>query len=401
MFLQPQSIAIVGAGTAGLATATLLADQGHRITLVERAEKLEPVGAGLLLQPTGLEVLREMGLFKSILEYGARVDALIGHTREGRRIMNTAYRTLNADLHGLGIHRSSLCHVLSSHLQSRPHQRLMGYTVSAVETTENHTTLIAEHQGQSVRHTFDAVLVANGSHSQLRPASWTTYDQLYPWGAMWSMQPMVDAFAMPVLQQRYHRASQMAGILPTGCRPDQPDLPLASFFWSLPVSQMSDWQQEGFDFPQWRNDALALWPALESFLAPVSHQNQLVPAIYRDVIMNCWGKNRLGVIGDAAHAMSPQLGQGANMALLDARAISNAVSTSESWPQVWDQYHTQRGPQIRFYQRMSRWLTPAFQSHNRLVSSGRDIFFPLMEQVPWLRQQMVKTVAGLKRGLLG
>jgi len=57
--MQPQSIAIIGAGTAGLATAALLAEQGHHITLIERAEALAPVGAGLLLQPTGLSVLKD------------------------------------------------------------------------------------------------------------------------------------------------------------------------------------------------------------------------------------------------------------------------------------------------------------------------------------------------------
>ena len=398
--MQPQTIAIIGAGTAGLATAALLAGQGHRITLIERAEALTPVGAGLLLQPSGLAVLQEMGLYHAMLGYGARIDALVGHTRDGRRIMNTAYRSLDTHSHGLGVHRASLCHLLDQHLQTLPHQRRMGCTVSAVDTMADHATVIAEQAGEPCRLSFDAVLIANGSHSHLRPAAWTRYDRLYPWGAMWAMQPMVASFAAPLLQQRYHQAGQMAGILPTGCRPDQPDQALASFFWSLPVAQMNEWQQPDFDFSAWRQEALMLWPQLETLLAPLTHQKQLLPATYRDVIMHHWGENRLGIIGDAAHAMSPQLGQGANMALLDARALGQAVAASDTWPQAWAHYHRQREPQIRFYQRMSRWLTPAFQSHSRTVSTGRDLFFPVMERVPWLRMQMAKTVAGLKHSLL-
>jgi hypothetical protein len=55
-------IAVVGSGTAGPAAAILLARQGHQVTLMERAPRRLPVGAGFLLQPTGWSVLRELGL---------------------------------------------------------------------------------------------------------------------------------------------------------------------------------------------------------------------------------------------------------------------------------------------------------------------------------------------------
>jgi len=405
--VQPQSIAIIGAGTAGLATAALLAQQGHAITLIERAPALEPVGAGLLLQPAGLSVLHRMGLYQAMYRYGAHIDALVGHTYSGRAIMNSHYRPLGEQAHGLGIHRASLCHVLDSHLQTLPHQRRMASTVIAVDSQPQQATVTLEqkHENRTGTQTltFDAVLIANGSHSQLRPAAWTRYDRLYPWGAMWAMLPMTAPFDVPLLQQRYHRASAMAGILPTGSRPDQPETPLASFFWSLPVTEIAHWQQPDFaasPFEKWRGALHTFWPQLDEVLTPLTQAQQLTPATYRDVIMSKWGDNRLGVIGDAAHAMSPQLGQGANMALLDAWALGDAMQQSDNWHQVWAHYHQHRGPQIRFYQRMSRWLTPAFQSHSRVVATGRDLLFPLLNHLPWMRLQMARTIAGLKTGLL-
>jgi 2-polyprenyl-6-methoxyphenol hydroxylase-like FAD-dependent oxidoreductase len=397
--MQPQSIAVIGAGTAGLATAALLAEQHHGVTLFERAEALAPVGAGLLLQPTGLSVLKAMGLYHRMMAYGARVDALVGDNHRGLRIMHTAYQTLHRDLHGLGVHRASLCAVLDEHLHTFPHQRVMGCEVSAVESRDDHARVSVTQNGETTSRTFDAVLIANGSHSQLRPAAWTRYDKLYPWGAMWTMLPMHDPFQVPLLQQRYRHAHEMVGILPTGCRPDQPAQPLLSFFWSLPVSEMASWRAPTFDFPRWQQQVFSLWPALEDGLASLQSTKQMLPAIYRDVIMDRWGEGRLGVIGDAAHAMSPQLGQGANMALLDAHGLGRAVAASQTWEQVWQHYHRHRGPQIRFYQRMSRWLTPSFQSHSRVVAAGRDVVLPLLHGLPWFRSQVVKTVAGLKSGL--
>ncbi len=49
---------------------------------------------------------------------------------------------------------------------------------------------------------------------------------------------------------------------------------------------------------------------------------------------------------------------------------------------------------------MSRWLTPAFQSHGRLVPAARDALFPAMDRVPWLRREMARTTAGLKTGFM-
>lgn len=398
--MQSQSIAIIGAGTAGLASAALLAQQGHQITLLERAEALAPVGAGLLLQPTGLGVLKSMGLYDAMCEHGARVDALVGHNHRGQLLMNTAYSALGEQSHGLGIHRASLCTVLDQHLQQFPYNREMGCEVREVIQGGDVVVLEVIRQGEHRRLRFDAVLVANGSHSTLRPASWVRYDRLYPWGAMWAMVPALETFAEPLLQQRYRYASQMAGLLPTGSQPDLPDKPLLSFFWSLPVSEMEHWRAADFAFDQWREQVHSLWPQLEPVLAPLTSAGQLLPAVYRDVIMTRWGEGRLGVIGDAAHAMSPQLGQGANMALLDAHALADVISSAAKWEQVWPRYHQRRAPQIRFYQRMSRWLTPAFQSHGKWVAGARDVLFPMMQAVPWFRSQMTRTVAGLKTGLL-
>ena len=74
-------IAIAGAGPAGLAAALYLKRAGHRVTIFERFDKPAPVGSGLILQPTGLTVLDDLGLLAEIRALGSRIDRLL---RRGR-----------------------------------------------------------------------------------------------------------------------------------------------------------------------------------------------------------------------------------------------------------------------------------------------------------------------------
>lgn len=89
---------------------------------------------------------------------------------------------------------------------------------------------------------------------------------------------------------------------------------------------------------------------------------QLARASYRDAVLDRWYRGRLVLAGDAAHSMSPQLGQGVNMALLDAMALRDALRSEASIEAALARYQAQRKAHVRLYQFWSRWLTPVFQS---------------------------------------
>lgn len=71
MNTPPRRIAIFGCGTAGPAAAVLLQRQGHQVVLFERANECKAVGAGFLLQPSGMGVLKELGILESVLAHAA------------------------------------------------------------------------------------------------------------------------------------------------------------------------------------------------------------------------------------------------------------------------------------------------------------------------------------------
>src|ERR1041384_2497634 len=100
-------VAVIGAGIAGLASATLLARGGHRVVLHERYETPRPLGSGLMLQPTGLAALQRLGLRQGVEALGARIDRLYGVTDRGSTIFDLAYVDLDRQLYATGIHRAA------------------------------------------------------------------------------------------------------------------------------------------------------------------------------------------------------------------------------------------------------------------------------------------------------
>ena len=87
-------IAIIGSGTSGLAAAAFLAKDDHDISLFERFESAQPLGAGIMLQPTGLACLACLGLDEQALNVGARIHNLFGQNANGSTIFDLTYRDL-------------------------------------------------------------------------------------------------------------------------------------------------------------------------------------------------------------------------------------------------------------------------------------------------------------------
>lgn len=402
--------AIIGAGTAGLASAILLARAGHHVTLFEQVETLSPVGAGLLLQPAGLVVFEHLGVLEHALQFGARVTGLEGQLADKRLLVNSHYREAGSNLYGLGIHRATLCHVLtqklaeySSHVTWR-----MNHSIESIQESAHAVRLFGTHQQQKFDQNFDAVLIANGARSQLRPKAWVKVDQAYPWGAAWSIVPECPNLNPEILHQFYDRSQIMMGVLPTGAIPSAPQQRLSSVFWSLPTAQLDAFLKDESAKQQWLQQVGDRWPEvgdwLKQLLTNEQNQPQWLSAQYRDVVMSQFGQGRIGVIGDAAHAMSPQLGQGANMALLDAWAFSQSLQAAThhqqtDWPMLWQYYHQHRRSSIRFYQFLSRLLTPLYQSDHWWAGGIRDLTFPWLYQIPYFRKEMAITISGLKTGL--
>ena len=396
---RSHAIAVIGAGTAGMAASLFLSRAGHRVTLFERVTAPGPVGAGLLIQPTGLYVLEQLGLAAPVRACGARVDRLLGATPRGRTVMDLRYADLAPGWHGIGIHRGALSDTLWSAVQAAGITLRLGAAVDMVEQRDGHVR-IRQHAA-AIFERFDLAVVADGTFSQLRAQIAIPHEiTVYPWGAWWTILRDPDLRFQGALRQRYRRAAQMLGVMPVGRLPaPAADLvPHVTLFWSVRRTDEATLRARGIQ--AWKDEVLTLAPEVAPLLAQVAAFDQLIFATYADVRMVPWHHQRVVVIGDAAHATSPQLGQGANLALIDALVLARCLVAQPEIIPALAAYTAARRAHLNYYQSASSLLTPIFQSEARLLPLLRDVLMPLACRVPGLRMQMLSTLAGSKAGWL-
>lgn len=387
-------IAIAGAGVGGLAAATLLARLGHAVTVFERFETSRPVGSGLMIQPTGLAALSVLGLRDELAGLGARLTHLRGHTVSGTTIFDVAYADLAPGLHALGVHRAALHGVLWRAFQRSGADFRGGAGISGTRPLSGGQLQLLLEGGREAGP-FDLVVDASGARSALRGSVDPAQVKPFAYGAVWATVPAIG-LEPHALTQRYVAAHTMIGHLPAGrIEPDGPEL--TAFFWSLKTADLQRWRG---GFEDWRGTVVRLWPQMAPVVAGFAGPDDLLPASYQHFTARRPFRGPLVLLGDSAHCTSPQLGQGANNALLDACALAAGLAGADTVEAGLAAYARMRRPHVRFYQLASALMTPVFQGDGWFLPFGRDLVFDKLKIVPWLRREMVRTLSGLKTGPL-
>ncbi|MCZ0736587.1 FAD-dependent oxidoreductase [Phreatobacter sp. AB_2022a] len=389
------AIAVVGAGIAGLAVATRLDRAGHRVTVFERFDASRPVGSGLMLQPTGLAALERLGLRAAIERRGARIDRLHGKTDRGTTIFDLGYADLDPALYAVAVHRAALHGVLWQAFAAGTAGLETGFAVAGLGDGHADGALSLIDGAGRRAGPFALVIDASGAQSKLRGRLAAHRPKPYPYGAVWTTAPDIG-IAPGRLDQRYVAARTMLGYLPIGTV-DGTGEPLAALFWSLKPGDHISWRD---GFARWQAETARLWPALAPLVAALDGPDCFTLASYQHFTAGRFHDGRLVLIGDAAHATSPQLGQGANQGLLDAVTLADALDSTPDLQAALDRFERARRRPVRFYQTASALMTPFFQSDSRSFALMRDVSFNRLKSIPYLRREMVRMLAGLKTGPL-
>lgn len=389
-------IAIIGAGTAGLAAAALLRNNGHQITLYEKFSEPKPLGAGLLLQPTGLSVLSLLELDEPIIKGGSVIHSLQGRECGSQWMtLNIHYHHLAPHLFGVGVYRNNLFNALYGKVQQSEIELSSGHAITQIVWVKDQAYIVHDVRGRE--GPYDLIVDCSGAKSQLRKKyAHVKLDKPYPFGAIWAIVKLKDKqFRLDTLAQRYKNADSMIGVLPVGQLMGDVDSS-ASFFWSMPVNQYSKWRTEELSI--WKREVISLWPECESLVSQFNTHDDLMFAAYHDVILRQYYTRNLVFIGDAAHCTSPQLGQGANLALMDAYILAECINQASSISQALITYQQRRQHHIAFYQMASRILTPFFQSHSVSFAKLRALIGGIACRIPFTQKIAAQLLSGIKTG---
>lgn len=385
---RPYRVAVVGLGVAGAGLASLLARDGHQITVLERAPDPKPIGAGVLLQRSGQEVLRHFGLLDDVLAHAAPIDELYARHDTGRTLLRTRFADLEPGNRAYGVHRGVLFNALYGRVRSLPIAVRLGREVVS-RTLSRDEVFLTDRVGE--RHgPFDIVLAADGARSQFRdachlPASVTRYAH----GTLWMIAPGTGLRGQ--LLQVVRGNGRLFGLLPLGDG-------LVTLYWGIPMAQFDQIKRAGLD--PLKEEILRFSPESADVLDMVVDMSQLLLTGYQHVHQRRWYDDTTLFLGDACHAMSPHLGQGINIALLDAWHLAACLRESPSPREAFAKYHRRRRVYVDYYATVAFLLAPFFQSDWSILGLGRDLALPLLPWIPFVKRQMLLTVSGLKGGFL-
>lgn len=381
-------IAIAGCGPAGLASALFLKRYGHVVTVFDQFDAPRPMGSGLLIQPSGQQVLAELGLLDKIRALAAPVTNLSGvNVQNGKRALDMEYRHLGQGVCALGIHRASLFETLFDAVKAAGIDVEAGCRLVPTDVRSNYVEPQFENRRSMGR--FDLLIDATGAHGPLAQGNLT---QL-PFAALWTTvdRPTNSEIGARALDQRYWAASKMAGIMPVGVNPATGNAG-AALFWSIKPGDFPALLDRGM--AAWRAEFLALWPEAEAFASQIRSMDDFTLAIYthRTGVPSTY--QRIFHIGDSWHCTSPQLGQGANMALIDAAAIAEAIGGSDDPDTISSNYRYLRSDHVKLYQMLSYVFTPMYQSESALLPVLRDLVIHHLAKKPVIRSLIAQVVSG-------
>jgi len=354
-----KTVLIVGGGIAGLTLGRALHRQGLTVELVERSTAWRAEGGGIMVHANGMRMLRALGLDAAVEEAGERVGRWRFCDHAGEILSESDLIGLWGDVGPcIGIERTSLQRVLVDGIAGMPYR--LGTSLRALT---QHGDRVSVDFSDGLSGTYDLVVGADGISSTVRTLTVSPKPPAYTGAMAWrSVTPI-----------RPHGLTTLQFLLGDGC-----------FFGLCPVGDGRTYGFANFTEPRTREPIAGRLDRLrrrlagfggivQEYLGALTGDDQIHCGPVDWVAIDRWYEHRVVLIGDAAHASSPMMGQGGCMAMEDAWVLAESLRQSASVAEALAAYAARRGPRVS-------WV------HQESDASARSFRLPLDVRNAALRQ---------------
>jgi salicylate hydroxylase len=376
-----RTILVAGAGIGGLTAAIALATSGFRVIVIERAAKFEEVGAGLQLSPNASRILSGLGVDPFLNEAAVTPEAIsVMSGRAGREVVRIpigAEATFRYGAPYLILHRADLQKALLQRVGQLPDIDLrLGVQFEDAATHANGVTVAARH-GDNRRHNETAIglIGADGLWSAVRNRFFGNVAPQFSGKIAWrgSLDPTL-------LPREFNRGRVQLWLGPNAHLVAYPIR--GGRLINLVAIADGKWNRPGWNEPADAAEvtqffATGRWPGTARMMINAVEQWSRW-ALFNLPELPSWSHDRVGLLGDAAHAMLPFAAQGAGMAIEDAAVLAKCLDDPAISPaQALQRYGAMRRSRVARVQRTAIKLGRIYQMRGA-AAVARDLAMKAM-----------------------
>ena len=353
---EQRTVDVIGAGIGGLTAARAMHTRGWSVRVHERAPELRATGAGIIIQPNAMRAFDALGL-------GDRIRG-VGFALAGMKVLSTGGGVLSGvDLAGHGeawtVDRGALLDALAHASGAEVH------TSSALHALDATGPRVAWSDASGATHHADALLGADGLYSKVRQELFGPGEVRYAGYTVWRGVAKWRHDGLGAHSGEYWGPAKRFGIVP---------LSGERTYWYA-VEDAPEGERDGEDpvaelvarFEGWATECVEVLRATDARDVMRHDCHDLAP-------IHTWGEGHVSLVGDAAHAMTPNMGQGGCQAIEDGLALALALDAHpDDLLAALRAYEESRRDRAHMFVRRSWELGKVSQWKGRLTRAVRDL----------------------------
>ncbi|WP_353145911.1 FAD-dependent monooxygenase [Chryseobacterium sp.] len=331
------TISIIGAGIGGLTLGNVLQQHGYDFTIYESAPEIKPVGAGIMMAINAMQVFDWLGLKEKIENAGNKIHRITIANESLQPVSETEILALEYQYQScnVAIHRAELQKILAENIGQEPVK--LNYSLQQIEKEENY---ILHFENRSPIES-KIVFGADGIKSQVR-------NQILKTGTIRSAgQKCWRGLTDFELPEKYHQeAFEMWG---KGKRFGFVKISNQKVYWYACINEKS------FSHYTLITDIFKEFdPLVLNIIESTAEENIICNEITDLSPLPKWYSDNLCLIGDAAHATTPNMGQGACQAIEDAYIIGRLLEKSQDFNAIFEEFQKIRRKKVDYIVNTSR-----------------------------------------------